>query len=167
MSSLVDNNIAFRQNLINLAVLDNLMGTQVALIVGTNRAVRLPGILRMHEHRVIQRCTEVKHCIQQLIFYFNQRQRLVDSLFRFAGNNRYNVTHKAYMTVEQQAVIGTRFGIGLACIGAALAVLVHVLPGINCFDIRHLRCNSGVDAFNNCIRMRRTQHLDKQAIVRH
>ena len=25
---------------------------------------------------------EVKHCVQQLVFYFNQRQRLVDSLFR-------------------------------------------------------------------------------------
>ena len=167
MSCLVDNNIAFRQNLINLAILDNLMGTQVALIIGANRAVSLPGILGMHEHRVIQRSTEVKHCVQQLIFYFNQRQRLIDSLFRFAGNNRHNVTHKAYMTVEQQTVIRTRFGIGLACIGAALAVLLHVLPGINCFDVRHLGCNRGVDAFNNSIRMRRTQHLDKQAVVRH
>ena len=71
MSGLVDNNIAFRQNLINLAILDNLMGTQVALIVGADRAVRLPGILRMHKHRVIQRSAEVKHCVQQLIFYFN------------------------------------------------------------------------------------------------
>ena len=167
MSCLVDNNIAFRQNLINLAILDNLMGTQVALIVGTNRAVSLPGILGMHEHRVIQRSAEVKHCIQHLIFYFNQRQRLVNSLFRFAGNNRYDITHKAYMTVQQQAVVGTRLGISLACIGAALAVLVYVLPGINCFDIRHLRCNCGVNAFNNSICMRRTQHLDKQAVVRH
>ena len=167
MSCLVNNNIAFRQNLINLAVLDNLMGTQVALIIGTNRAVRLPGILRVYEHRVVQRSAEVKHCVQQLVFYFNQRQRLVDSLFRFAGNNRYDITDKAYMTVQQQAVIGTRFGIGLACVGAALAVLVHVLPGINCFDIRHLGCNSGVNAFNNSVRMRRTQHLDKQAVVRH
>ena len=158
---LVDNNIAFRQNLVNLAILDNLMGAQVALIVGADRAVCLPGILGMHKHRVIQRCAEVKHCVQQLIFYFNQRQRLVDSLFRFAGNNRYDIAHKAYMTVQQQAVIGTRLGIGLACVGAALAVLVHVLPGINCFDIRHLRCNCSVNAFNNSIRMRRTQHLDK------
>ena len=79
MRSLVDNNIAFRQNLINLAILDNLMGAQVALIVGANRAVSLPGILRMHKHRVIQCSTEVKHCVQQLIFYFNQRQRLVNS----------------------------------------------------------------------------------------
>ena len=167
MRGLVDNNIAFRQNLINLAILDNLMGAQVALIVGANRAIRLPGILGMHEHRVIQRSAEVKYCVQQLIFYFNQRQRFVNSLFRFAGNNRYDIAHKAYMTIQQQAVIGTRFGIGLTCVGAALAVLVHVLPGINCFDIRHLRCNRGVNAFNNSVCMRRTQYLDKQAVVRH
>ena len=69
------------------------------------------------------------------------------------------------MAVQKQAVVGAGLGIGLAGIGAALGVLVHILIGKNGLHIGHLGRNSGVNAFDDGVGMGRTQNLDDKAVL--
>ena len=96
---LLNHDVAFAENLINIAVLNRFAGAQVALVISTDRAVRYPGILRMHQKRIIQRLMKIKHSIEHVILNLNHGQSLINSLFRLACNNRYDITDEAYMTV--------------------------------------------------------------------
>ena len=143
-----------------------IVGTEVALIVGSHRAQTGPVVLRMHQNGVVLGSVIVQHCFQNLIFHLDELEGLIHALFVFAGHDGHHITHKAHMAVDEQAVMRTGFRIGLACLRVARRILRHILPCKDRFDPWHFFCHSGVDGFDDGIRVRRTQQLHGQAVLR-
>ena len=103
---------------ITIAVLRR--GTEVAFIVGANRAQALPAVLRMYQDRVIFSGVEVEHRLQHLVLYFDKTQSLIYSFFRLTGHNCHCITHKTDSLVQDQAVIRAWLRVGLARHGKTL-----------------------------------------------
>ena len=163
---MVDDHIAGCKHGIDIAVSAFIMGTEVALVVGSHRAQTGPVVLRMHQNGVVLGSVIVQHCFQNLIFHLDELEGLVHALFVLTGHDGHHIAHKAHMAVNEQAVTRTGFRIGLARLRVARRILRHILPCEDRFDPGHFFCHSGVDGFDDGIRVRRAQQLHGQAVLR-
>ena len=108
----------------------------------------------MDENRVILGDMVVQHGFQHFILDLDELQCLVYAFFVFTGHNGNHIAHKAHMAVNDQPVVGAGFRVGLAGLCIATAVLIHIFPGVDCFDARHLFCHSSIDGLYDGIGMR-------------
>ena len=109
----VDNDIAVREDLVNIAVAALVMRTQVALVVRADRCKALPVVLRMHEHRIVLCRVEIEHRLEHLVLHLDQLHRLIHAFFVRTGKDGNHITDKAHMTVDNKAVIRTGLRISL------------------------------------------------------
>ena len=163
---MVDDHIAGCEHCIDIAVSAFVMGAEIALVVGSHRAQTGPVVLRMHQNGVVLGSVIVQHCFQNLIFHLDELEGLVHALFVLTGHDGHHIAHKAHMAVNEQAVTRTGFRIGLARLRVARCILRHILPCEDRFDPGHFFCHSGVDGFDDGIRVRRAQQLYGQAVLR-
>ena len=112
-----------------------------------------PVFLRVDKDGVIQRRVVVQHGGQDLIPDFDELHRLIDAFFILAGQNCDNVPRKADMAVDDKPVIGARLGVGLARLGVAAALLVHILPCVDRLDARHQQGTARVDFLHDSVGM--------------
>ena len=67
----VDNDIAVREDRINIAVAALVVRAQVAPVVRADRRKALPVVLRMHEHRIVLRGVEIEHRLEHLVLHLD------------------------------------------------------------------------------------------------
>ena len=162
----VDNDIAVREDRIDITVAAFIVRAQVALVIRADRCKALPVVLRMHEHRIVLRGVEIEHRLEHLVLHLDQLHRLIHAFFVRTGENRHHIADKAHMAVDNKAVIRTRLRIGLTGLRVAAAVLVYVLPcedGLHAGDFHR---GGLVDRLDDGVRVRRAQQLDAQAVAR-
>ena len=162
----VDNDIAVREDRINITVAAFIVRAQVALVIRADRRKALPVVLRMHEHRIVLRGVEIEHRLEHLVLHLDQLHRLIHAFFVRTGENRHHIADKAHMAVDNKAVIRTRLRIGLTGLRVAAAVLVYVLPcedGLHAGDFHR---GGLVDRLDDGVRVWRAQQLDAQAVAR-
>ena len=162
----VDNDIAVREDRIDIAVAALVVRAQVAPVIRADRCKALPVVLRMHEHRIILCGVEIEHRLEHLVLHLDQFHRLIHAFFVRTGENRHHIAYKAYMAVDNKAVIRTRLRISLTGLRVAAAVLVYVLPcedGLHAGDFHR---GGLVDALDDGVCVRRAQQLDAQAVAR-
>ena len=70
------------------------------------------------------------------------------------------------MAVDDKSVIGARLGVGLARLGVAAALLVHILPCVDRLDARHQQGAARVDLLHDSVGMGGAQQLYDQAVLR-
>ena len=162
----VDDNIALCQHGIDVAVAARIVGTEIALVVGTHGAQALPVVLRVDKDGVVLRSMEIQHRLQHLILHLDELHGFLDTLLILAHHNGHHVPHKADVAVNDQAVVGAGFGVGLAGLRVAAGVLVHILPGEDGLDAGHLFGHGRVDALHHGVGMGRAVQLDDQAVCR-
>ena len=162
----VDDDIAPRQHRLNIARPALIVGAQVALVVGPDRCQRLPVFLRVDKDGVVQCRVVVQHSGQDLIPDLDELHRLIDAFFILAGQNCDNIPRKADMAVDDKPVIGARLGVGLARLGVAAALLVHILPCVDRLDARHQQGTARVDLLHDSVGMGGAQQLYDQAVLR-
>ncbi len=125
----VDNNIAVREDRINITVAAFIVRTQVALVIRADRRKALPVVLRMHEHRIVLCGVEIEHRLEHLVLHLTSFIALINAFFVRTGKDGNHITDKAHMTVDNKAVIRTGLRISLTGLRIAAAVLIDVLPG--------------------------------------
>ena len=163
---MVDHHIAPCQHCVDVSGAALIVGTQIALVVGSHRAQGLPVVLRVHQNRVVLGGVEVQHRFQHLIVHLDKLQRFVHALFVLTGHNGHHITHETDVAVDDQPVTGTCLREGLACLGVAGRILRDILPGEDGFNARHLLGHGRVDRADHGVCMRRAQQLDDQAVLR-
>ena len=163
---MVDDDIAPRQHRLNIARPALIVGAQVALVVGPDRCQRLPVFLRVDKDGVVQCRVVVQHGGQDLIPDLDELHRLIDAFFILAGQNCDNIPRKADMAVDDKPVIGARLRVGLARLGVAAALLVHILPCVDRLDARHQQGTARVDLLHDSVGMGGAQQLYDQAVLR-
>ena len=163
--NVVDDDVALAQHGVDIAGTALVVGAEVALVVGTDRAKALPVILGVNEDGVVLGGVVVEDGFQYLIFYFDEFQRLIDAFLVFTGDDGDHIAHKANVAVDDKAVIGAGFRVGLAGLREAAAILRHILPSENCFDARHFFSDRGVDGLDDGVRVGRAQQLDDEAVL--
>ena len=166
MVYMIDHDITACQNSFDIAGAALIMGAEVALVVCPHRTQAFPVLLRVDKHRVILGGVVVQNRFQHLIFHLDELERLIHAFFVLAGHNGHHVAHKADMPVNDQTVIRAGFRIGLTRLRITAGVLVYIFPRVDCFDTGHFFCCSSVDGFDDGVRVRRTQQLDDQAVLR-
>ena len=162
----VDNDIAVREDRINITVAALVVRAQVAPVVRADRCKALPVVLRMHEHRIVLCGVEIEHRLEHLVLHLDQLHRLIHTFFVRTGENRHHIAYKAHMAVDDKAVIRAGLRISLAGLRVAAAVLVYVLPcedGLHAGDFHR---GGLVDRLDDGVRVRRAQQLDAQAVAR-
>ena len=163
---MVDHHIAPRQHCVDVSGAALIVGTQVALVVGSHRAQGLPVVLRVHQNRVVLGGVEIQHRFQHLIVHLDELQRFVHAFFVLTGHNGHHITHKTDVAVDDQPVTGACLREGLTCLGVAGRILRHILPGEDGFNAGHLLGHGRVDRPDHGVCMRRAQQLDDQAVLR-
>ena len=156
--------IAVRQHLLHVAVGIRAGGAEVAAVVRPHGAEGLPALLRVHQHRAVQRFVNVQHRGQHLILHLDALQGLPGGLLGLGGHDGYRVAHKADVFIQNEPVIGGGLGPSLARHGEAL--LGHVLPGVNGHHPRRAQGGGGVDGLDEGVSVGAAQHLDHKAVRR-
>ena len=162
----VDNDIAVREDRIDIAVAALVVRAQVAPVVRADRRKALPVVLRMHEHRIVLCRVEIEHRIEHLVLHLDQLHRLINAFFVRTCKDGNHITDKAHMTVDNKAVIRTGLRISLTGLRIAAAVLVYVLPGEDGLHAGDFHRGGLVDRLDDGVRVRRAQQLDAQAVAR-
>ena len=67
----VDNDIAVREDRIDIAVAALVVRAQVALVIRADRRKALPVVLRMHEHRIVLCGVEIEHRLEHLVLHLD------------------------------------------------------------------------------------------------
>ena len=167
MVGVVNDHIAPSQHRLNITLAGFIVGAEVAVLVSSDAGNKgFPVILRVHKSRVIERCVEIQHRGQNFIFHLNQLHRLIDACFVFARKDRNNIPGKADMTVDHKAVVRAHFGVGLARLGVAAGVLVHIFPGVNHLHAGHKHGAGGINIFDDRIGVGGAQQLDDETVLR-
>ena len=154
--------VAAGQDLVHIPVLTGLAGTQVAAVVRTHRAQRLPVLLRVDQDQVVLGGVEVQHRLQDLVPDPDALQRPVHRRLVLAGHDGHRVPHEADPPVQNEPVIGGWLRIGLSRHGEPL--LGHILVGEDGSNARDLLGVFGIDLLNEGVGVGAAQHLDHQAV---
>ena len=96
----VDNDIAVREDRIDIAVAALVVRTQVAPVVRADRCKALPVVLRMHEHRIVLRGVEIEHRFEHLVLHLDQLHRLIHTFFVRTGEDGNHIAYKAQSPPE-------------------------------------------------------------------
>ena len=161
---MVDDHIAVRQHGVDIAAAALVVGAEVPLVVRAHRAQALPVVLRVDEDGVILGGMEVQHRFQHLVLHLNELHGLVHAPIVHTGHNGNHIAHKANMAVNDQPVVGAGFGVGLARLGVAAAILIHILPREDGLDAGHFLGDGGVDGLDDGIGVGRAQKLYNEAV---
>ena len=157
------NDITVLQNRIDISVAALTGGTEISFVVCAYRTQGFPGFLRMNQNLIVLRFPEIQQRFQHLIFHLQDFQRLVHSFFTVTCHDCNRIAHISHMTVQDQAVIGTRLRIRLSRHRKTL--LRYIFPGINCFNPGYFFCRCLLHALHDRVGMRAAQNLDDQAVL--
>ena len=163
MVGLVHHHVAVRQHRFTVAVSTVLVAEQVALHVRPLLVELLPVVLRVDEHRVIQRDAEIQHRLQHLVFDLDELERLVRCLFRLCRHDGHRIAHIAQAPVKDIAVIGGALRIALTCLG--IADLRHVLPGQHARHAGYQLGPADVNGVHQRAGVGGAQQLDHKAVL--
>ena len=163
---MVDDHVAVGQHGVDVAAAAFIVGAEIALVVRAHGAQALPVVLRMDEDGVVLGGVEIQHRLQHLILHLDELHRLLDAFVIRTGHDGHDIAHKADVPVDDQTVVGAGLRVGLAGLGVAAGVLVHILPGKDGLDAGHLFGHRGVDGLDDGVGVGRAQQLDDEAVGR-
>ena len=125
---------------------------------------RVPVLLRVDEHRVVQRLLRVEHGGQHLIAHADEPHRRQRLLLRLRRDDGDRIAHAAQVPVEDQPIIRAELRVGLP--GEREARLRHIPVRQHAGDARHALCAAHVDLLDHRIGVRAAQQLDDEAVLR-
>ena len=117
----------------------------------------------MHEHRVVFGGAEVQDGLEHVVGNLDAREGLVGGLFIFGSDDRHHVAHEAHVSIDNEAVVGARFRVGLARVRKAL--VRHVFPRENVNHAGDLFRLRGIDGLDDGIGVRASQQLHHERIA--
>ena len=162
----VNDNIAVTEHGIDIALPVLLVRAEIAAVVRANGTLRLPVVLRVDEHGVIERGAEIEHRLEHVVLDLYELHRLIDARLVPPGENGDNVARKADMAVDHEPVERARLRRGLPGLRIAPGVLRHVLPRKHGFHARHAHGAFGVDLAYHGVGVRRAEKLYHKAVFR-
>ena len=131
----------------------------------TGISIGFPVVLRMYQNLVIESFVKIQHRLQNLIFYLDQTQCLIDCFFRLTDHDRHRITDTAYSLIEDQTVIRRWLRISLS--GNTETFFRHIFPGVDGFNARNLGCCHCFDLFYQSMGMRTSEQFYDQTVLRH
>ena len=162
----VDDNVAAPEHGIDIALPVLLVRAEIAAVVRADRTLRLPVVLRMDEHGVVERRAEIEHRLKHVVLDLYELHRFVDARLVPPGENGDNVAREADVAVDHEPVERTGLRRGLPGLRIAPGVLRHVLPRKHGFHARHAHGAFGVDLANHGVRVRRAEKLYHKTVFR-
>ena len=157
------NHIAIGQHGLDVAAFVGRGAHEVARIVAAQIAQHAPVVFGMHEHRVVFGGAEVQNGFEYVVGNLDALERLIGGCFIFGSDDCHHVAYEANVAIDDEAVVGARFGVGLARVRKAL--VRHVFPReyVNhAGDLFRLR---GVDSLDDSIGVRASQQLYHERIA--
>ena len=137
-------NIAVTEHGIDIALSVLLVRAEIAAVVRADGTLRLPVVLRVDEHGVIERGAEIEHRLEHVVLDLYELHRLIDARLIPPGENGDNVARKADVA----------------------GVLRHVLPRKHGFHARHAHGSLRVDLAHHGVCVRRAQKFYYKTVSR-
>ena len=162
----VNDNIAVTEHGIDIALSVLLVRAEIAAVVRADGTLRLPVVLRVDEHGVIERGAEIEHRLEHVVLDLYELHRLIDARLVPPGENGDNVARKADVAVDHEPVERARLRRGLPGLRIAPGVLRHVLPRKHGFHARHAHGSLRVDLAHHGVCVRRAQKFYYKTVSR-
>ena len=166
MEGPVNHNITVPQHLLHISLAAAPARAEIALVVRSARDLCHPGLLRMHQHRIVLCLMRIEDRRKYIILHLDEPQRPVHTVRIRSCHDRHGISRKANVTVYNQTIAGTELRIGLSREREARHILGHILPGIDRLYPRNLPRELCMDLPDYRIGVRRAQELHHKAICR-
>ena len=151
------------KNFIHISMFFYCRSTEITFIITTKRDFQFPVLFRVDHHRIIFCFMDIKNSRFHPIFYFDSFHSFIYCSFCFTCNNRYCISHKTYMTINDQPVIRAHFRRSLSCESKTL--LRHIFICKDTGDPRHFHGISCFNLFYPGIGVRTSQDFYDQAVL--
>ena len=102
---------------------------QVARIVAAQVAQHMPVVFGVHQHEVVLSGAEIQDGLQHVVLHLDARKGSLRRLLVLGRHDGHHIAHEAHVTVDDQAIVGAGFGVGLPGVGETL--VGHILPGVH------------------------------------
>ena len=112
----VNDNITVTEHGIDIALPVLLVRAEIAAVVRADGTLRLPVVLRMDEHGVIERGAEIEHRLEHVVLDLYKLHRLIDASLVPSGENGDNVAREADVAVDHEPVERARLAVCPACV---------------------------------------------------
>ena len=155
--------VAVGKHRLDVATAVIVAGNEVALVVATEVLEHVPVVFGMHQDGVVLGCAEVQNGLEHLVGHLDALEGLVGGLLVFGGHDSHDIAHIAHVAVDDEAVVGTGLGVGLAGVGKTAAG--HILPGIHVNDAGDGLCLRGIDGSHDGVGMGAAQQLHHQRVA--